>query len=95
MSEKAGIKYMQRWEEMVYARQDGYEEGRSEGRSEGALKEVIAAVCKKLVKGKSAGQIADELEQEPHRISLICGIAEKYAPVYNQDAIYQELNEAI
>lgn len=94
LSEKCGVKYMQRWEEMVYARQDGYEEGRSEGRSEGALKEVIAAVCKKLVKGKSAGQIADELEQEPHRISLICGIAEKYAPVYNQDAIYQELNEA-
>lgn len=87
LSEKCGVKYMQRWEEIVYARQDGYEEG--------ALKEVIAAVCKKLVKGKSAGQIADELEQEPRRISLICGIAEKYAPVYNQDAIYQELNEAM
>ncbi|MDE7223608.1 MAG: hypothetical protein K2O34_07515, partial [Acetatifactor sp.] len=34
-SEKCGVKYMQRWEEIVYARQDGYEEGRSEGHNEG------------------------------------------------------------
>ena len=48
-SEKCGVKYMQRWEEIVYARQDGYEEGRSEERREGVLRE-IAAICKKLAK---------------------------------------------
>ena len=36
-SEKAGIKYMQRWEELEYAKQDGREEGREEGRKENAL----------------------------------------------------------
>ena len=56
-SEKCGVKYMQRWEEIAYAREDGYEKGRNEG----ALKEIIAAVCKKLVKGKSEEQIADSL----------------------------------
>ena len=85
-SEKCGVKYMQRWEEIAYARQDGYEEGRSEG----ALRE-IAAVCKKLAKGKSVEQIADELEQELGPISRICHIAEKYAPAYDHQAIYQEL----
>ena len=109
-SEKCGVKYMQRWEEIAYARQDGYEEGRSEGRSEGrnegldeglkkgrsegALREIIAAVCRKLTKGKSEEQIAEELEQEQDRISRICHIAEKYAPAYDQEAIYLEIAES-
>ncbi len=96
-SEKCGVKYMQRWEEIAYARKDGYEEGhnegRSEGRNEGALREIIAAACKKLAKGKSVEQIADELEQEPGRISQICQIAEKYAPAYDQEAIYLDIAE--
>ena len=82
-SEKCGVKYMQRWEEIAYARE--------EGRNEGALKEIIAAVCKKLAKGKSEEQIADELEQRMECISPICHVAEKYAPDYDQDAIYQEM----
>lgn len=36
-SEKAGIKYMQRWEELEYAKQDGREEGIKEGIKENAL----------------------------------------------------------
>lgn len=92
-SEKCGVKYMQRWEEIAYARQDGYEEGHNEGRNEGALREIIAAACKKLAKGKSVEQIADELEQEPGRISQICQIAGKYAPAYDQEAIYLEIAE--
>ena len=94
-SEKCGVKYMQRWEEIAYAREDGYEEGRNEGRdegrSEGALREIIAAVCKKLAKRKSIEQITDELEQESERIFQICLVAEKYAPAYDLDAIYQEV----
>lgn len=89
-SEKCGVKYMQRWEEIEYARQDGHAAGYEEARNEGILREVIA-VCKKLAKGKSIEQIADELEQEWERISEICHVAEKYAPAYDQDAICQEL----
>ena len=90
-SEKCGVKYMQRWEEIAYAREDGYEEGRNEGLNEGELRGIIAAACKKLVKGKNEEQIADELEQGLERISQICHIAEKYAPAYDQDVIYREL----
>ncbi|MBD5527721.1 MAG: hypothetical protein HDR02_04830 [Lachnospiraceae bacterium] len=82
-SEKCGVKYMQRWEEIAYARQDGYEAG--------ALREVLAAVCKKLAKGKGEEQIAEELEKTPEEIHWICEVARKYAPAYNQDTIYQEL----
>ena len=85
-SEKCGVKYMQRWEEIAYAREDGYEEGRNEG-----ILRDVTAVCKKLIKGKSEEQIADELEQEQEYISQICSIAEMYAPDYNSNAIFQKL----
>ncbi len=90
-SEKCGVKYMQRWEEIAYAREDGYEEGRDEG----ALREIIGIVCKKLAKGRSVEQIADESEQELERISRICHIAEKYAPAFDQDMIYREMTQSI
>ena len=77
---------MQAWEEIVYAREDGYEKGRNEG-----ILRDVTAVCKKLIKGKSEEQIADELEQEPKYISRICHIAEMYAPDYNSNAIFQKL----
>lgn len=37
-SEKAGVRYMQRWEELAYAREDGKEEGIKEGRIKGEAK---------------------------------------------------------
>lgn len=89
-SEKCGVKYMQRWEEIAYARQDGHVAGYAEARREGILRD-ITAVCKKLCKGKNAEQIADELEQEPEKIIQICCIAEKYAPSYNPEEIWEEL----
>lgn len=46
----------------------------------------------KLIHSK-VEQIADELEQEPGRISQICQIAEKYAPAYDQEAIYLDIAE--
>lgn len=98
-SEKCGVKYMQRWEEIAYARQDGYEKGHSEGHSEGfneglqvgELQKIITAICKKLEKGKGPEQIADELEEDLGRIFRICSIAEKYAPDYDEEAICWEL----
>lgn len=45
ISEKMGVKYMQRWEEIVYAR----EEGRSEGKKEG-IKEGLKVKAEMLVK---------------------------------------------
>lgn len=55
-SEKSGVKYMQAWEEKAYAKLEGREEGRKEIK--------LLQVAKKLAKGKSAEQIAEELEDE-------------------------------
>jgi len=55
-NEEVGVRYMQAWEEKYYEREEGREEGRRE-----ILTEQIR---KKLVKGKSAPVIADELEED-------------------------------
>lgn len=41
-SEKLGVKYMQRWEELEYARQDG--------KSEGEMLKLIQQICKKCAR---------------------------------------------
>lgn len=51
-NEEVGVKYMQAWEEKYYAKEEGREE---------VLKEQIQ---KKLAKGKTVEQMADEMEQE-------------------------------
>ena len=54
------MKYLQKWEELVYARDEGREEGKAEGltvgimkgRAEGEKVQLIKQICKKLKKGK-------------------------------------------
>ena len=78
---------MQKWEELVYAREDG----RAEGIVEGEALKLIRQVCKKLIRGEVAETIAVELEEEKAGVEQICRIAEKYAPEYDCRKIYQEL----
>ncbi len=83
LSEKMGVKYMQKWEELAYAREDGIIEGE-------AIK-LISQICKKLAKGKDAEAIAEALEEEASYTERICRIAKKYAPEYDCGKIYEEL----
>lgn len=55
-SEEIGVRYMQQWEEKVYAK----EEGRIEGKAEA----LMSLVARKLEKGKTAIEIAEDLETE-------------------------------
>jgi len=64
---------------------------KEDGRKEGVDKHLIEQICKKLKNGKSLDVIADEVEEEVENIKPICAIAEKYAPNYDVDAIYEEL----
>lgn len=89
LSEKMGVKYMQRWEEVVYARQDGM----TEGKALGEKKLLIKQVCRKLKKNKSVQIIAEELEEDLDKVSRICEAASKYAPEYDCDKIYNELQD--
>lgn len=89
-SEKMGVKYMQTWEELAYARQEGREEGRMEGRQEGRMEELVKLICKKTAKNKTIEKIADELEEEIGYIQPIYEIAIKFAPEYDYKKVYEE-----
>ena len=78
-SEKMGVKLMQKWEELAYAREDGWNEGKIEGK----IEEKIELICKKLMKGKTVEQIADDLEDTVENITVICDVANKFAPDYD------------
>ena len=87
LSEKMGVKYMQLWEEKAYIREEGYEEGYEEGDK----KRLIHTICKKLRKGKALEQIADEVEESLDLVRGICLVAQKEAPDYDGDKIYEIL----
>lgn len=66
------------------------EESFEDGLKKGKIEYLITLVCKKLAKGKAPEQIADELEEDIEKIKIICEIASKYAPIYDEDLIYNE-----
>lgn len=82
ISEKMGVKYMQRWEEIAYARQDG--------KAEGEELKLIKQICKKLLKGKTPEEIADDLEEEVSIILSICELAKEFAPEFDSEKIYEK-----
>ena len=59
-SGEVSVRYMQAWEEKIYDRMEGREEGRREM--------IISLVRKKLAKGKTPEEIAEELEESPETI---------------------------
>ena len=64
---------------------------RREAKAEGDATRLIKQVCKKLEKGKSTEQIADELEENMDMITKICAAIEK-AGTYDAKAIYRFMN---
>lgn len=70
-NEKAGIRYMQAWEEKYYDRQEAREEGLAAGREAGRSEMLVAMIEKKLKKGKTVEMIAEELEESVEKIEKI------------------------
>lgn len=87
LSEKMGVKYMQRWEELAYARQDGKEEGEKI--------QLIKLICKKLAKNKTPEEIAEDLEEEISIILPICELAKEFAPEYDSEKVYEKYYETL
>ncbi len=73
------------------AREEGFEEGIEQGIEQGIERTIITLICKKLIKGKDAVAIADEIEEPLERVSKICDIASKYLPDYDVRKIMEEL----
>lgn len=68
-SEEIGVKYMQKWEELEYEREDAREEGREEGRK---VEEI--SILRRLLKKKNRDEetVADDLDlslEYVHRIN--------------------------
>ena len=72
-------------------REEGRKEGREEGREEGGQKHLIKQICRKLQKGKTAEQIAEELEEDDAYVRLVCNAAAESAADYDADKIYEHL----
>lgn len=87
LSEKMGGKYMQRWEEMAYARLDG--------KAEGEEIKLIKQICRKLIKNKTPEEIGEDLEEDIEVIRKICDIAKEFAPEYDSEKIYEKYNSAL
>ncbi len=51
----------------------------------------MTLVCRKLLKGMEAADIADMLEEEENLIQDICNAAKRYAPDYPAESITEDL----
>ena len=52
---------------------------------------MISLTVRKLRKGKSVVQIADELEADIATIAPICQAAEEFAPEYDEEKVFRKL----
>ena len=69
----------------------GETRGMARGKKDGQLRTLISQVVRKLRKGKSVEQIADELEADMATIAPICQAAEEFAPEYDEEKIFRKL----
>ena len=61
--------------------------GINKGRIEGRVEEKISLICRKLRKGKTIDEIADDLETEISFVENVCKVAEKFAPDYDEEKV--------
>jgi len=101
----AGIKLDREWrseymllelmleKERKYGHAEGLAEGLAAGITAGETKHLITQCVRKLRKGRSEEQIADELETDISLVISIVAVAGEFAPEYNTDQIYDRLIE--
>lgn len=66
-----GVSYMKMEERDRLIREEGKEEGLETGRSEGEMLKLISQIQKKVLKGKNAEEIAEDLDEEVGNIREI------------------------
>ncbi len=86
-------KYMTFGEKLDRTYIEGREEGREEGLKEGQDKLLINLICRNLSQGMSVTEMANFIGIEEETITRICRLAEKYAPEYDTEAIFDELQK--
>lgn len=61
----------------------------NDGKEEGSNIKLISQICRKLQKGKTPVQIAEDLDEELPVVERICEAAGQCAPAYNCDEVYR------
>ncbi len=57
------------------------------GKAIGEDRKLIRQICRKLRKGRSVQEIAEDLEEDEVRIKVICDEALEYAPDYDEEKV--------
>ena len=70
-------------------RDEGYQLGEQAGREEGDIKRILTLICKKLIKGKSLEDIADDLEENIDDIRPMYEAALAFSPDYNAEKVFE------
>lgn len=73
---------------IAYEKKLSHKEGWTKGFADGEFKKLVQQVCKKLSKGKTPAQIAEDLEEDLDAITEICNTARTFAPDYDPDQIF-------
>lgn len=63
-------------------------------KEEGKYYKLIELICKKLKRGKSPEEIAEDLEEDLETVQNICDAAVLYEPDYDVVSIYEEFRYA-
>ena len=61
----------------------------------GEVVNLIKMITRKIIMGKNEDLIAQELDEDPVRVSEICSVAKRFAPDYDPKKIYEELDDLI
>lgn len=56
---------------------------------------LVSQVCRKLRKGKGQEVIAEELEEDPGLIKVICQAARIFAPEYEEEKVFGEFTKVL
>lgn len=68
---------------------------REEGKTAGDLHRLTVQICKKMKMGQSLEKIAEDLVEKKSVVGPIYNIAEKFAPEYNPDQVFEQVNVVI
>ena len=60
---------------------------------EGSLYNTISLICKKLRKGRTLKEIAEDLEEEFSVIEPLYNKAKEFAPDYDPDLVFEKMSE--
>jgi predicted transposase/invertase (TIGR01784 family) len=91
---EVSVEYMKIFEREAMLVDMGRDEGLSEGILKGEEYKLIRQVCRKLIKGKSIPEIAEDLEEDEDVIRDICLDAKEFAPEYDADKIMEKRKQS-